>query len=460
MRSSVSAVCFAAFAVGCVPSSRSLYGPVDEAVFQRTGIRAGPRSAAVEQRVKELLGKPLDAEAAAWLAVLHSPTLRADYAELARAGGGVAASRQIANPELEAEILFQDGDRHLELAVVQDVTQLLGLLPRARGADAKLDAARRRAVARTITRATEARIALYRVAAAERVLERRRSIADGVVASADLARRVHAAGNLTNLDLARQELFEAQVGLEVADAEVAVKAARERLNALLGLTGAQTSWVVAPGGLPDPETAPSLLGLETEAVAASLDLEALRSDREAAAQGIGAARLKSFVPHLGLGAAAKQEGDGWAVGPLVSLSLPLWNWGQGERAIAWAELRGTQHRAQALAAEVRAAARTLGAELGVAHARAVALRTRLLPLRDRMLAESVLAYNAMNLSVFELLVARREAIATEVQYVDALLAYWTAAARVEQLRDGALPAGWGSEPARSASPTSTPTEEH
>jgi cobalt-zinc-cadmium efflux system outer membrane protein len=463
----LSAASLAALLASCVPSQRTLFGPVDDAVYQRTGIRAEwrsgwKRSPAVEKRVKELLGKPLDAEDAALLAVLNSPALQADYAALSVAGGAVAGARSLENPELEAEILFADGDRHVELAAVQDISQLLTMIPRSREAEHELRASRRRAVARTVELAGEARMAFYGVAAAERVLTLRRSIAEGGAAALELAQRIHEAGNLTNLDLARQEVFHEQAQLDLNDGEAAAQAARERLNALIGLTGEETAWTVDAGALGEVLPLGDLTQLERDAVAANLELDALRWEIQAAGQGIGAARMKSFIPHLGVGVAAQQEEGDWHYGPIVSLSVPLWNWGQGDRAAAWAKLRQVQHRYSALGSEVRAAARASRAQLSAAYARVVRLRERVLPLRERMMAESVLQYNAMNVSVFQLLVERREAIAAEVMYIDALRDYWVAATRVEQLLDGALPSGWAEAQGgnESGAASAAPSAEH
>jgi cobalt-zinc-cadmium efflux system outer membrane protein len=395
--------------------------------------------------VAALVARPLTAEDAALLAVLGSPALQARYAELGIAAGGVARARTPANPELEAELLFPgDGDAHVELAALQDLTSLLTLLPRAKAADAELRAARGLAIADTVALVARAKIGFYQVAAAEEILARRRVIAEAAAASALLAKSLHDAGNLTDLVLAREQAFEEETALDVADAEAAVLAARERMNALLGLGAGETGWTVAEGSLGDPpDTLPDLAGLEEAAVSASLPLEVQRAKIDAADRTIGVTRIESFLPHLGVGAVAKQEGDGWAFGPLVSLSVPIWSWGQGERSVATAKLRRAELRRDEAAIEVRAAARALSAQLVAAHGRAVRMKARILPLRQRIADESVLEYNAMTLDAFDLLTIRREQIAAEVRHVEARLAYFIAATKIDELRAGALPEGWG-----------------
>jgi cobalt-zinc-cadmium efflux system outer membrane protein len=435
----------------CVPSRSALFDPVRQSVHDRIGIRPDwrtgwERTPDVDRRVKKTLARPLTADDAAMLAVLNSPALQAAYAELSIMGGAFGSARTPRNPEVHAEIVFplDGGDSHIELAAVQDVSQLLSLLPRTSGADAELRASRRESVAMTISLAARARTAFYEAAAAEQVLALHRSIFEAATASADFARQLHEAGNITDLDLSREELFAEEARLDVSDDEANMMAARERLNAVIGLSGAEATWTIARGALADPPTPlGDLSQLEREAISASLELEALRWRIEAAGQAIGVARMESFVPDLGVGVSAKREGEGWAVGPMVMFSIPLWDWGSGRRTAAWGKLRRWQHRYAAIGGEVRAAARAIHARLKAAHARAVRMRERILPLREHMAEQGVLEYNAMNLDAFELLVMRREHIATEVRYIDALRDFWLAKVELDQLRAGSLPAGWG-----------------
>jgi outer membrane protein, heavy metal efflux system len=67
------------------------------------------------------------------------------------------------------------------------------------------------------------------------------------------------------------------------------------------------------------------------------------------------------------------------------------------------------------------------------------MRDVVLPLRERVVAETVLQYNAMNASTFELLQARRDQVDSGRQYIDSLRRFWTASAEVAALRRGVMP---------------------
>jgi len=65
-----------------------------------------------------------------------------------------------------------------------------------------------------------------------------------------------------------------------------------------------------------------------------------------------------------------------------------------------------------------------------------ALRTVLLPLRERVVQHAQLRYNAMLLGVFQLLVARREQIDAYRDYLDSVRDYWIARADLERAAAG------------------------
>ncbi|HUS63659.1 MAG TPA: TolC family protein [Kofleriaceae bacterium] len=172
-------------------------------------------------------------------------------------------------------------------------------------------------------------------------------------------------------------------------------------------------------------------------MARSLDLEEQRLLVTAAGHEIAAGRL-GWLPHLGLGAAAAREDHAWEVGPAASLSIPLFDNGQATRAAGRAHLSAAQARLADRSLAVRRAARMLAARVTAAHARAARLEHTLLPLRRRIVEQTVLQYNAMQLGPFELLLARQQEIDAERRAVEARRDFWLAAAEADALRAGRL----------------------
>jgi cobalt-zinc-cadmium efflux system outer membrane protein len=89
---------------------------------------------------------------------------------------------------------------------------------------------------------------------------------------------------------------------------------------------------------------------------------------------------------------------------------------------------------------IRAAARALRDRVEGARDRALYYRDILLPLRERIVNEAQLQYNAMQLGPFQLLRVREQQIEAAAAYVETLRDYWMARGDISQLLSGRLPA--------------------
>ncbi|MBA3395051.1 MAG: TolC family protein [Deltaproteobacteria bacterium] len=440
-----------------------MFGPVDREVERRIGVEVawhGASGGRVGGAVDELLAKPLDRDAVIRVALAMNRRLQAQYDELGIAASVVADATVLAPTELDVEYkraLNGDGTE-LEIEATQDILDLIQI-PQRRGiANAQLAAARSRAVAATVSLVARVEAVYVDVVAAHQELELRQTSFDAASAAAVLTERMAEAGNVPELTLARERDQREQARIDLGRAQVDVEVRREMLNELLGVSGKQTRWTVA-ARLPDlPATSPALDTLERDAVAASLDLQALRADEEAAASRVGVARLRSWVPELGIGIAASRSDGEWEVGPAISVGLPIFNQQQGPRARAHAELGRARNEASATATELRARARATRQRVLEAYAEARHLRDVVLPLRQRIVDETLKQYNAMNASTFELLVARRDLVDAGRQYIDASRRYWRADTDARALARGA--SAIGADEMRTSTSRSSSQEGH
>jgi outer membrane protein, heavy metal efflux system len=436
-------------AAACVPARSEVWGPVNDDVERRLGVAPmwidDERTGAA---VRELLAQPLALDGAIRIALASNRHLQASYADLGVAAGGIASATVLppTDIDLDYKIPLEGHGSELEVSAIQDVLALIQVGQRRGIARERLAAARARAVEATIRLALDVEAAYWTVAAAQQTLELRQTAFDAASAAAELAERMHAAGTTTDLALARERDQREQTRLDVGRAQVDVETARAGLDRALGVTGDDTKWSIT-ARLPDVDAAPSIDALETDAVDANLALAALRADIEAASGEVGAARLRSWLPTFGVGAAAtRHDGGDWAVGPALRIGLPIFDQGQGERARAWAGLRRVQHELTATAVDLRATAREVRQRVLGAHAEARHLRDTVLPLRQQIVDETLRQYNAMNASTFELLAARRELADAGRQYIDALRRLAIARAEATALQRGATPEPAGATP--------------
>ena len=452
-----------ALTVGCVPSRSSVFGPVDREVERRIGIGATWHEAAdprVPAAIKELLQVPLDRDNAIRIALATNRRLQAQYDQLGIAASDIAAATVLPPTEVDIEAKVSASDIHeIELDVTQDILELIQMPQRRAVARAGLEAARARAVAATVELVAAVERAYVDVLAAQQELELRHTTFDAASASAEIAERQREAGNIAEVALDRERAQREQARIEVGRAQVDAEATREVLNELLGLTGEATRWTLAKRLAELPAEAPALDDLERNAIASSLDIAALKADAEAAAGRIGIARLRTWLPELGVGVAADHSDEGWDAGPALSIGIPLFNQQQGARARAHAELKRSRNEATATAVELRARARAVRQRVLGAYAEAHHLRNVVLPQRQRIVEETLKQYNAMNASTFELLSTRRELVDAGRQYIDALRRFWRASADARALARGAMPRSGSDEPAVNAS-RSTSNEGH
>lgn len=392
------------------------------------------------QQVTELLEQPLGPEGAVRVALLHSAELQAAFEELGVARARLLGASLPANPEVHGDIGFVAGQEGPEygLAATVDLTRII-FLPMRRGvARAELAAAQVQAASRALALAYQVRNAFYDYQAAEQLLEIAQTVLEAGAASYEIARRLHEAGNLTDLDLANQRAFYEEARIAVANAEVNVLSRRAELDALMGLSGDHTRWRLA-GRLAEPAgVAPEGANLEARAIERSLDLLELEQRYTAAARRANLSRAQGLLPSLRAGVQAEREEGPWDIGPMVALEIPLFDQGQAQVGVARAEMRRIARQYTARAVRIRAAVRAAESQLVTASRRVHHYRDVLLPLRQHIVDETQRQYNAMQVGVFQLLDAKRAHIRTGQEYVIALRDYWRARATLDQILAGRL----------------------
>jgi outer membrane protein, heavy metal efflux system len=437
------------FGLSCV-SADAGYPEVRDATSQRLqkDVRWSSRdsSRAADEQTRKLLAAPVDVESAVQIALLNNQGLQADFEELGIARSRLVAALALPNPTVDAALRYspdRSSDPGIDVEALIDLTAFVFLPFRAGAAGASLDAARLGVTGRVLDVAFQTRVAFYAYQAAEQTLELRRSIMEALGASFEVTRRLHEAGNVNDLTFANERALYEESRLAYTDAEAAVRARREGLNAQMGLWGRSgVGWTVS-GRLPEPpEGELDTSRLEARAAESSIDLSLRRRRYAAAARTANVQRLRGWVPELRAGVSAERElgADGdWSIGPALALEVPLLYQGAGEAGVALAEMRREQRLYSDTAIRLRATARATASRLQAATKSAAYYKSVLLPLRQQVVDETQLQFNAMNVGVFQLLQAKRDQIETARAYVDVLRQYWTARAEVDQLLAGRLP---------------------
>ncbi|MFW6145909.1 MAG: TolC family protein [Planctomycetota bacterium] len=439
------------FALGGCASldARPAFRQVRRDVAGRTGehiqwYSGSDEDVAVAEKVRALLADGLTLDETVQIALLNNRRLQGAYERLGVAQANLVQAGLLKNPVFDAELKFLDNvsgtKAVLEMAVVQDFMDIVMIPLRKRLAEAQVAATQADVTAAVLDLASDVKIAFVTLQAAEQTLATRRRILQSTDASYDAARRLHSAGNITELSLANERALYEQSKLAVASAETAVLEARERLNALMGLWADEARWSVAGSLPPVPDAQMDLSDLERRAVAASLDLALLRNEMRLVASQTGIDATALVFPELAGGAGAEYEGpeDRWLVGPAIAIGIPIVDWGQARTAAGRHRLRRLWNEYTALAIEIRSAARAAKYRLRNARRQGEYYRRVVVPLAEQITAETQLQYNAMQLGVFQLLQAKQREIETRRLSILARRDYWIARTELDQILAGRM----------------------
>ena len=430
--------------VGCasVPRDSGL-GDVQKMVEEQGGQRlawdpAQPIEPPTGETLRPLLEGELTADRAVEIALAHNRDLLASLEGLGVARADLIAASTIRNPVLDGEVLFPGNPGNpFEIGITQTLIDLFQLRKRRAVGQATFEAARLRVAGAVLGFAAEVRADYYSLQAAQQALVQQRTITAAAEASAELARRQHDAGNISDLDLESEQALYERAKLDLARAELDELQSRERLLASLG--SLETLPLILPAQeLPaEGEEERSLEEMESS-FSRRLDVTLAQAELEAARRALPLSRSSAY-DELEIGAKHEREGDGeTSNGPTVAVPIPIFDRGLAGRTRAVASLRQAEQRLHALTISARSEARAARERLLEARARAEYLRTVVVPRRQRILSLTQLEYNAMLRGVYDLIRARQGLSDALREQVLAVRDYWLARTELDAVASGVL----------------------
>lgn len=404
--------------------------------------RDDPGAADIDARVAQLLARPLTADAAVQVALLHNRLLQAEYEALGVAQAELVQAGLLRNPQFAWSRQEGGAISKTTWGLELDFLGLLLAAPRQRLEGLRFAHARLRVTQAVLRHAAATRRAWFEAQAAEQSAAFMAQAAELAALEAELGERSRVAGTLSRRDALRQQAFAAETAAALARAREAAFAARERLNRLMGTWGEQTGWQL-PGRLPElPNALPDLAGIEAWGLHQRLDLRMAQQEAETLAAGLRLTRDTRFVNVLDLGVETEREtGERRITGPTLKFELPVFDRGQARVSKLEAQYRQSEARLYALAVDARAEIRESAQRAATAHAVAQRQRDVLLPLHRQLVEESLLHHNGMLIGVYELLADARAQIDAVQAHIAATRDFWTALADLQMAVGGRLPQG-------------------
>ncbi|MDP2240750.1 MAG: TolC family protein [Burkholderiales bacterium] len=394
----------------------------------------------VQATVKKLLATPLTVDAAVQIALLNNRGLQATYAELGIAEADLVQAGRLRNPGFSFARSTRGDEVEIERTFLFDVLGLITMPIRTELEQRRFDLVKMRVTAETLQVAADARRAYFSAVAAQEGVKYMEQVRLAAEASAELARRMAAAGNFSKLSQAREQVFYAEVTAQLARVKQNALSERERLTRLMGLWGEDIRFTL-PERLPDlPKMAREMSDLETQALKQRLDVQGAMKDAENIAASLGLTKATGYLNVLEVGYTRTSEtGQPFKRGYEIELRLPIFDWGGARVARAEHTYMQAVNHAADIAVKARSEVREAYNAYRTAFDLAKHYRDEIVPLRKRISEENLLRYNGMLIGVFELLADARQQIASVNSYIETLRDYWLAESNLTLALTGKSP---------------------
>jgi len=389
------------------------------------------RSAA---QVADLLQQPLSVENAVQVALLNNRSLQASFEELGISESGLVQSGRFPNPKFAL--------RHAGAAAHYDIEEtlsfnLLALIttPYAHEIEKRRFAqTQSAAVIAVVQLANDTRQAYFAAVAARESLHYLEQVQAAAEASAELARRMVAAGNWNVLDAAREQAFYADAAQRLTHARGTEESTRQRLLRLMGVSEDPAAVQLAER-LPDlPPAIEELPDVEQMVLQNRMDLRLKRQQIDELARRLGLSRANRFINVLEVGPTRVLQGAAsqpYERGYEVSVELPIFDGGAPRVKRAEAVYAQAADLFAQAAIDARSEIREAYAAYRAAFDIAKRQRDEVVPARKAVAAQNLLRYNASLISVFDLLADARGQIASIDDYIRSVRDFWMAKSELD-----------------------------
>lgn len=401
---------------------------------------------------EQLLARPLGMNDAVQLALANSPALQVLIAQRWADMAAADQAGRIANPLFTFERTRLGDELELGRLLSIGLLDLLTLPQRRVISRNQVAQANVQLSIDVVDQVSQVRQAWVRAVAAQQALGYAEQVNAAAEASAELARRMQQVGNFTKLQRARQHVFYADSAARLASVQNAATAAREELIRLLGLDDIQAVQLKLAARLPDlPKEPRAPAEITAAAMQQRLDVQLARLQLDVAGKAQGLSLLNNLVDvELGVrhdtvfdkGTGERANRNGYELG----VRLPIFDWGDAQRAAMNAQSLAAANRYDSLARSASSHLRQSYSAYRTAYDLARHYRDEIVPLRKTMAEENVLRYNGMLIGVFELLADTRDQIASVTAAIDALQQFWLADAGLSSTLIG-KPLALGATPA-------------
>lgn len=401
-------------------------------------------SQSLQDQIDQLAAKPLSIDNAVRIALVKSTRMRTLYARLGLAQAELYDASRLSNPSLG--MLRQTGGDTSKTtwSITQNFTELLFLNYRKRVSHSQWLQAQRQIAAEVLVLEADVRNAYYTYVGAELIAQMRQRHVTLTNAASQYAQQLFSAGNISQLQLSREQAQASQALVQARNAFVVAQSAQSRLLTLLGLP--MNSNIKAANSnltLPLPRALNTdEPGLQEWAKQQRLDLSALREQVEMMDTQLTHTKRWRWLGGASITLNSEQEnGVSRLNGVGGAIDLPIFNQGSGTLMRVRATMEATQANLAQLELEIGNDITVRVAELQSSLANVEEYRQRLIPLREQVVSLSQQQQTFMLIGTFELLEAKQQEMDSYERYLEAVRDYWITYNELMRDIGGRLPEG-------------------
>ncbi len=394
-------------------------------------VKTEDQTAEAGARAQTVPPTPLSARDAVRIAILNNKGLQAAFNELGIAEAVMAEQMLPPNPTFSLSRISTPFELDIERRIVTDIIALATLPAREEIAGTRFRQAELRTAEETLRLGTAVRRSYYRGVAALALADALAKAVEAADTAAKLAQQLARTGAMNKLDLAREQVFHAELAAQLDTARQRADGEREHLVRLLGLDGAATRFKLPHALPPVPERPRHAASVEAEAIRHRLDLQIARLEAAAMAKSYGLTEATRFINLLDVAGIVRTQHDpsslgGTGGGVEADFQIPIFDFGEVRLRQAREAYMRAVNQLTERAINVRSEAREAYRAYRTAFSVAKRYRISILPLHETIAEETSLRYGAMQIDVFGLLTQARQRIAANIDAIEAQRNFWLA----------------------------------
>lgn len=431
---------------GCMSVPQPPFDEVRQDVKERSGLKAhwhenGSGHADIKKQIKTLLEKPLTSTLAVEVSLLNSPRLQAAYAQLGIAQADIIQAGLLENPSFGTLFRFPQGAGtvSLDFDLVFNFLNIFTRSLRQSIAESRFEEVRLEMVKLTLDLAAQTRAAYFQAQGARQREDLLKRYFQYEEAAFTTQKELRKAGNISELDFARGRASYEQSKIHLIEESARTHEERAKFAFLIGMCDHVDSLSFSKETLKIPLQEVDFKNIEGRALSASIDLAMIKQRLETLGRAHKITNVKALVPDFKGGALAEREERVWSFGPSFEFTLPLFDQGQAALSKIGYQVRALQEEYHHKTLQIRSNAHMLQHKFSNVKKRISAFERDLLLVHQTIVDETLLHYNAMQVSIFDLIAAKKQQIQAQKNYLQALLESCLLSTQIQQLLHGSLP---------------------